>query len=124
MFKKSDFVRAIANSRGNKLLIARRVGCDPHTLYKYIERFPELAELIAQEKERHNETLMDIARTRLHRHLLDGKPYAVSLIINKLGRREGFIDRTELSAPDSNEAPFNLEVNIMIDDSPTKDSEE
>lgn len=110
-YKLKDFKGAIPGSRGNKALIAKRVGCDRVTLYNYLDRYPELEVLIEAEKKSHNSSMVDIARTQLHKDLLKGKQYAVSFVLKTLGRDEGFVERSELTGPDG-QAPFNLVVEI------------
>lgn len=119
-----DFKVAIKNSNGNKSLVRRRLNCSSQTVYVYLNKYPELKKLLEIEKDYYKEDLLDIARVKLYKDVLAGKPYAISLAIRTLGKSEGFAQRQELTTPERKKAPFDLTVNFKTDDTPLRAREE
>ena len=119
----SDFKEAIKDCNGNKSLVRRRLKCSSQTLYVYLEKYPELKRLIEIEGDYYKSSLLDLARVKLYKDVLAGKPYAITLVIRTLGKDEGFAERKELTTPDGQQ-PFQLNVTIETDDTPLKDRDD
>ena len=104
-----DFKEAIKGCMGNKSLIRRRLGCSSQTLYVYLRRYPELEELVKLEREIYKDELIDIARLKLRSALLEGRPYAVCLVLRTLGSMDGFHTSPD-SKRDNSDSPYVLNV--------------
>lgn len=123
-YSVDEFKEAIKGCNGNKALVRRRLKCSSQTLYVYLEKHPELNRLIESERDYYKDDLLDIARTKLFKDVLAGKPYAITLAIRTLGKEEGFSERTELTSPKGGDTPFQLNVTIETDDTPLKDRDD
>jgi hypothetical protein len=63
-----DIMTALRTRHGLVSLAAGDIGCSRATLYNYIQEFPEVAAIIADERER----LIDLAEDALYRHVEEG----------------------------------------------------
>jgi transposase-like protein len=88
-YKKTDLFKAIENSGGNISLIARRLGCLRSTVYKYLDRYPDLGIQIEQERE----AMLDMAENELLRQIKDGNTTAVIFYLKTQGRSRGYDER-------------------------------
>lgn len=72
------------------MFAADALGCSRQTLYNYAERYPEVAEVLAEERER----VVDLAEQGLYHHLEEKAPWAISFVLKSLGRQRGYVDPT------------------------------
>jgi transposase len=70
---------------------ARRLGCGRTTLYRFLERHPELRQAIEDGRNR----LVDLAEKRLADLVAEGHPSAVIFTLKTLGKHRGYIERQE-----------------------------
>jgi hypothetical protein len=80
---------ALRTHHGLVSLAADSLGCSRSTLYSYVQAFPEVAAIIEESRER----LVDLAEDALYRHVEEGAPWAVALVLKTLGRTRGYGDR-------------------------------
>jgi hypothetical protein len=85
-------IEALRLHHGLLALAADELGCSRTTLYAYVERFPAVAEVLADERER----LVDLAEQGLYYHLEEKSPWAIALALKTLGRERGYGDRPTL----------------------------
>jgi hypothetical protein len=82
-------------------LAADALGCSRSTVYRYVEAYPEVAAVVAEERER----LVDMAEDALYSHVEEKAPWAIALVLKTLGRRRGYEDKAPMvSTPDTGEA--------------------
>lgn len=102
------FIEAIKGSRGIKSAIVQRVGCSRGTLENAIDRWPQLAQMI--EDERHS--LVDFAESKLLEQLRSNDMRAILFTLETLGKDRGWSKRTEISGKDG--APlFNIPPDVV-----------
>jgi hypothetical protein len=83
-------IAALRTHHGLLSLAAEALGCSRSTLYNYIDRYPEVAAVVEEEREH----LVDMAEDALYYHLQEKAPWAVSLVLKTLGRARGYGDRS------------------------------
>ena len=120
--KKAQLVAAIKGSGGQRSIISKELNISIRTLDRYLERFSDAKELYYDEIESTREDYKSLAHQGLRKALEKGEAWAVKLVLTTLGKDEGFAERNEYSGPDG--GPFELNVNIVTDDTPLKDRED
>jgi hypothetical protein len=93
----SRVISVLRDHHGLLVLAAGELGCSRQTLYNYIRRYPKVAEVLTEERER----LVDLAEHGLIHHLQEKSPWAISLVLKTLGRSRGYIERATPQIPDS-----------------------
>jgi hypothetical protein len=82
----SQVIDALRTHHGLLALAADELGCSRQTLYNYAERYPLVATVLADERER----LVDVAESGLYYHLLERAPWAIAFVLKSLGRGRGY----------------------------------
>src|SRR5688500_11224221 len=101
-YKMTHVVAALREHHGLLVLAADALGCSRSTLQNYAKQFPEIAEVIQEERER----LIDLAERGLHEHLQERSPWAIALTLKTLGKGRGYSDqRPMLDTLAGGEAP-------------------
>jgi hypothetical protein len=88
-------IEALHAHHGLLTLTADTLQCNRQTLYNYAQRYPAVAEAIADARER----LVDLAEQGLIEHLQQRAPWAISLTLRTLGRRRGYEDKPAPPSP-------------------------
>lgn len=88
--------RALALSGGIANRACKKLGCDPKTVRRYIERHPEL-EAICNEC---REGLKDDAEDQLAKAVRRGEAWAVKFFLLTQARDRGYVDRKEVTGAD------------------------
>src|SRR5215813_1946440 len=91
----SKVIEALRIHHGLLVFAADELGCSRQTLYNYAERYPAVAEVLAEERERR----IDVAEQGLDYHLEQKSPWAIALVLKTLGRPRGYGDRPWPGAP-------------------------
>jgi len=86
-------IDALRTHHGLLVLAADALGCSRQTLYNYAERYPEVAEVLAEERQR----FIDLAEQGLYYHLEERSPWAIALVLRTLGRHRGYAERPAAS---------------------------
>jgi hypothetical protein len=81
-------IDALRQHHGLISLAADELHCDRQTIYNYVERYPAVAQVLSEERER----LIDLAEHSLYLQVQEGAPWAVSLVLRTIGRRRGYGD--------------------------------
>jgi hypothetical protein len=82
-------IDALRQHHGLISLAADELHCDRHTIYNYVERYPAVAQVLSEERER----LIDLAEHSLYLQVQEGAPWAVSLVLRTIGRHRGYGER-------------------------------
>lgn len=106
-YTAQQMIDALHETKGMVSLAAKRLGCDPHTVYRYIREYPTVAH--AQKLER--EAMTDVAELALYKAIKDGEGWAVCFYLKTQGRDRGYIERHEVDA-----RVVNYTVDIGADD--------
>lgn len=94
--KKQDLITAIQKYNGNISAIARSFDVTRAAIYDYIEKRPELKELIQQERE----TIIDDVESELFKHAKRGNLSAMIFFLKTQGKKRGYVERSEITGAD------------------------
>jgi lambda repressor-like predicted transcriptional regulator len=86
-------IAALKETKGRIFQVAQRLGVTSRTVRNYMERWPEVKEAIAEEKG----LFVDMCETLLHGAALRGEPWAIKLVLERLGKDRGWNQKVELS---------------------------
>lgn len=100
LYPKEKFEAAIKQSHGVKAAVAAAVGCSRQTVDNYLERWPELRELMDAARSE----LVSSATTALVNEIAnsksEGHTRAYMFVLKTLGKDEGFVERSEVTGAD------------------------
>ncbi len=99
---KKVVIEALENTYGQVYLAAKRLGCSHTTIYNYINKYPDIAEL----KERLEEETTDIAVIKQREAVLGGEPWAIQFQLRTKGKHRGYVERQEVAGVE--DQPFNV----------------
>lgn len=80
------------------------LGCSAVTVRNYANKYPTVKQAL-QGKRRE---LVDLAEMSLRRAIVNGEGWAVALTLKTLGKEDGYVERAELTGPDS--GPITIKV--------------
>lgn len=110
---KRIIAEALEEYKGGAYLAASALGVSHMTIYRWLEKHPDLKEL----KEAFSERMVDKAEYKLHEAVEVGDPWAVKYALSTKGKQRGYTERTELSGPDGGAIPIRMvEVIRAVDD--------
>ena len=90
-FTQAQVARALAAVGGFVTSAAKRLGCDPKTVYRYIERFPALKDVLAEARE----VAIDHVESKLMGAIDDGNVTAMIFFLKTRGKSRGYVERSE-----------------------------
>jgi len=70
-FTKTEFRRAIEGSGGHVGLISERLNISRSTVYRYLDRYPDLNVLMADERKSGRDEMMELAQTNIMQGMRD-----------------------------------------------------
>ncbi|KKT30745.1 MAG: hypothetical protein UW18_C0011G0006 [Microgenomates group bacterium GW2011_GWF1_44_10] len=91
--KKQDLVDAIHKYNGNISAIARAFGITRSAIYDYIEKRPELKDIIQDERE----SILDDAESELFKQAKRGNLSALIFFLKTQGKKRGYVERSEIT---------------------------
>lgn len=104
---------AIRQSLGNLSRAARILGCDRRTISRWMKR----SALVQQAWHEAYETFKDLAEHKLLQAVQNGEPWAIQLVLTRLGRDRGYGDHLTLEAT----TRHHVRVQLVWDDVPQVD---
>ena len=90
-FTVAEMAEALRESRGFVSAAARRLACDPLTVYNYMAKYPELVEVRKDAKEAEK----DLAEMMLGKMIRDGNFPATCFYLKTQAKDRGYIERQE-----------------------------
>jgi hypothetical protein len=87
---------AIVKSRGLLSFAAQFLGCERATVYSYLEKWPDLKQVVADQRE----GLIDVAESRLLGNIDRGDTTAIIFFLKTQGRNRGYVERQEITGAD------------------------
>ena len=102
---------AIRQARGMLTVTADILNCEPGTVYRYLERYPQLRLVVTEARER----MTDIAENALYRAIEDTQPWAVAMYLKSQGRSRGYGDQSQLEISGPGGGPIRLDVDRFLD---------
>lgn len=92
---KERLIKAIQNSYGNVMLIAKKLKVARSSVYAAIERYG-LQSLIEKERDE----LIDLAESKLVENIKSGKESSIIFALRTLGKKRGYTEKTEIDVND------------------------
>ncbi|MBU2051567.1 MAG: hypothetical protein KKH61_21665 [Gammaproteobacteria bacterium] len=89
-----QIIAALHATDGMVYLAAKRVPCNPATIYKRAQRVKAVQAAIDDARGE----LLDIGELRLKTAVLDGAPWAVAFLLKTLGRKRGYGDNIDVTS--------------------------
>lgn len=96
-FTATQIIKALREKHGNISSAARYLGCDRHTVSRYIALYPSVKAVADEERE----TLIDFAENQLFQQVKDGNITAIIFTLKTIGKRRGYVERREISGADA-----------------------
>lgn len=87
-----QMIDAITETHGMVYLAARKLGCDPKTVYNYAKRYASVQEAINE----HRGHFVDTCELALRRAVLAGDAWAVCFALKTLGKDRGYIEKQQV----------------------------
>src|SRR5262245_24134441 len=91
VYTNAEMTAALAATRGMVYLAARRLGCKADTIYRRARASPEVADCLRCQRGE----FVDTAELRLYDAVLEGRPWAVAMVLKTLGKDRGYVERAE-----------------------------
>jgi hypothetical protein len=88
-YTKAEVAKALRDARGTQVVAAELLGCTPATVLRYINRFPQLRQVIQAAVMRR----VDQAEIGLDAAVLAGQPWAIRYTLDRLGKDRGYTNR-------------------------------
>jgi len=95
-YTSEAIIEALKSVNGMVYLAARKLGCEPKTIYNRAKQVQEVQRAIEDSRGE----LVDIAEQKLRGAVLDREPWAVALVLKTLGKSRGYVERQEVTGPD------------------------
>jgi len=112
-YTNDAIIAALKKTNGLITIAAQALGCDPTTIYRRIEKVPEVRAAIEDARE----NLTDIAELKMRQAILNGESWAVAFVAKTLGRKRGFVERQEYAGVSDQPLTFR----VVRDDPPAVD---
>ena len=106
-FTQAQVERALTAAGGLVTSTAKRLGCAPKTVYRYIERFPALKHVLADARE----SSVDLAESKLIEAIKNGNLTAIIFFLKTQGKSRGYVERSEPGLTTDDE-PFKFTLKI------------
>lgn len=104
-FTAEQVEKALVDRMGTIALAADVLGCNALTVYRYLERYPRLKEVVAHFRERR----VDKAELKLEEAIVKGEAWAIALTLKTLGKKRGYVERQEVEYDLSEQASETVE---------------
>jgi hypothetical protein len=91
VYTNEQIIAALRETKGLVYLAAKRIGCDPTTIYDRAKRSAAVARTIRNERGE----VVDTAELTLYNAILAVEPWAIQLTLKTLGKDRGYVERTE-----------------------------
>lgn len=111
-YTKKEIIAALVASKGMVYVAARKLNCVAQTIYNYAEKYPEVKQVMQQERG----LMVDIAEIALYKALQNGEPWAVSLTLKTIGKDRGYTERQEITGADG--GPLDVVVKGYVNVNP------
>lgn len=91
-----EIIKALKETNGLVTLAARKIRCAPNTIYNRAKRVQSVQQAIDDSRAE----LCDLGELSLRKAVMEGEPWAVSLVLKTLGRTRGYVERQEITGAD------------------------
>jgi transposase-like protein len=93
-YTEEQILEVISGTGGDISEIARRLGCARSTVYRYMDRYPSVAEAIEDEREE----LLDLAEEGLMKQVREHDLQAIIFVLKTKGKDRGYTTWIHLGA--------------------------
>ena len=108
---KDGVAEALKKTNANISLAAKSLGVNRSSLYRFIERSPDLKELITDERE----SLVDIAESALKSAVIAKEAWAVCFTLKTIGKHRGYVERVEQTGANGGAIQHNVLTTSAVD---------
>jgi hypothetical protein len=91
-YTPAQVIAALKKSKGMVFIAAKRLRCDPETIYNYCRRYPAVDRV----KQAQRGEMVDLAETRLLQAIQKGEPWGIALCLKTIGKDRGYVERQEV----------------------------
>lgn len=91
-YTAAQMIDAIKQTKGMLTVAARKLGCDPVTIYRYVREYPTVAAAVKEARE----SVTDMAELALYKAIQDGEGWAVCFYLKTQGKGRGYVERQEI----------------------------
>jgi hypothetical protein len=95
-YTAAQMIAAIPSSGGIVSTIAKRVGCDWHTVKTFIDTYPTVKAAYDNECEK----VLDMAESVLLKNIENGDSADAKWYLSRKGKRRGYVERSEVTGAD------------------------
>jgi hypothetical protein len=92
---KDEVIRALRKYKGAVHLAAEKLGVSARTMWRYIRRWKDVRAVLREERGK----FLDVAEGKLRAAVNKGNLGAIMFTLKTLGKRRGYVERTEVTAP-------------------------
>ena len=91
-YTAAQVIAAVRETKGMLTIAAKRLGCDPVTIYRYVREYPTVAAAVKEQRE----SVTDMAELALYKAIQEGEGWAVCFYLKTQGKGRGYIERQEI----------------------------
>jgi hypothetical protein len=103
---------ALTQNRGNMSATAEALGVTRQAIAYRVQESTDLQDLVASL----NEARIDVAEGKLDEAVMDGEAWAVAMTLKTIGKRRGYVERTEASGPNGGAIVTESRIILGYDD--------
>jgi hypothetical protein len=92
-YSNKSIIDAVNSVNGMIYLAARKIGCNPQTIYNRMNKVPAIRRAV----ENARGELVDISEQKLRAAVINGEPWAVAMVLKTLGKSRGYVERQEVT---------------------------
>ena len=105
-----QIIDALRDVNGMVYLAARKLGCAPNTIYNRMAKSDNIKAAV----EDYRGELIDLSEQKLRQAVLNSEPWAVALVLKTLGKKRGYVERSEYAGV--KDEPIEIKVTVKKDD--------
>lgn len=91
-YTAAQVIAAVHETKGMLTIAAKRLGCDPVTVYRYVREYPTVAAAVKEARE----SVTDMAELALYKAIQEGEGWAVCFYLKTQGKARGYVERQEI----------------------------
>ena len=102
---------AITKAGGFITIACKSLGCTRKTIYNYLEKYPELKEVVADIREHY----LDIAEASLIQKVKDGNTPELLFYLKTQGKKRGYVEKQQIDLSSGDDQINKIEIEIIKD---------
>ena len=107
---KTKIKTALTKTKGAVYLAAKSLGVSPPTVYKYINKYQDLADL----KDSFDGEMVDVAELKLRETVFSGDPWALKYVLSTKGKHRGWTEKVD-DDPGDDKSTQPVKVNMVVE---------